>query len=134
MFLGHVGECFELDRRKSAERNLYALHTGRVPHCVRAFGQTGLRVLQVLRLETVEALAVVITLAVRAAAQARLGEELLVDLAEFAQFDLRVVNVDFPTPIGRNLACEFFLPRHTAECVAASRMRNKKIGNVGSVW
>ena len=134
MFFGDVCQNFELPGIEAAERNLDALHAGRIPHRVRAFSQTGLRILQVLRLKTVKALAVVVALAVRAASQARFRKKLFVDLAEFAQFHLRVVNVDFTTPVGRDLVGEFFLPRHTPECVAASPMRNKKIGSGAVDW
>ncbi len=114
ILLGDIGECFELRRVQAAERDLDPLHTGRVPFGVRPLGQTGLRIAQLLRAEAIKPLPVVITLAVRAAPQPRLGEKLLVNFAEFAQLQLRLININFLRPRRRDLTGEFFLPSHSA--------------------
>ena len=55
-------------------------------------------------------LAVVVALAVGAAAQARFGEEALVELALFAQGDFRLEDVDFARQLLRHLPGELLLP------------------------
>ena len=56
------------------------------------------------------ALAVVVALAVRAAAEAGLGEDLFVDLALLAQRDLGFEAVDLPGPILADLALKLVFP------------------------
>src|SRR6185295_10718710 len=67
---------------------------GRVPDRVGTLGQIRTRVLELLRALAVVALPVVVALAVDAAPQASLGEELLVDLAAAPQLELRLENLD----------------------------------------
>ncbi|MDZ7735624.1 MAG: hypothetical protein U5P41_05620 [Gammaproteobacteria bacterium] len=53
------------------------------------------RVMQLAGLDAVVALAIVVALAVGAAAQTRLGEQLVVDLALLFQVDLGLEGIDF---------------------------------------
>jgi len=93
IFLRDVGQRLELLRIQAAERDLDALHAGRVPHGIGALGQRSRGVGQLLGFAAVPALAVVVALAVDAAPQAGLREHLLFDLALLAQLDLRLVNI-----------------------------------------
>ncbi len=63
-----------------------------------------------LRLLAVVALTVVVALAVDCRAQARLGEQLLFDLALLAQLDLGLEDVDLSAQSSRMLAVEAFFP------------------------
>ena len=101
VFLGQLGQHFELARVDPAKRDLDALHAGGIPEGHGAFGQRAGRVDQALGLHAVPALAVVVALAVGAAAQAGFGEELLVEAPALAQLDLVFVDVDLTPEIGR---------------------------------
>ena len=103
IFFGNIRQDLQLFGGDAAKRNLDALHPRRIPRGVRPFGQPGVRIGQPLRLETVEPLGVIVPLAIRPAAQARFCEKFLVDLAQFAQFHLRLKNINFLAELGRNL-------------------------------
>ena len=55
-------------------------------------------------------LAVVVTLAVDAAAQASFSENLLVDLALLAQLHLLLEDIDLAAKVGRNSLAQLFIP------------------------
>ena len=105
-----VGDDAHLRRVHRAERDLDAEHARRVEIGVRALGQLAVR--QLLRFDAVVALAIVVALPVGAAAEARLGEDLLIDLALLAQLDLGLELVDLAGPILADLPLEFVLPSH----------------------
>ncbi len=104
IFLGQIGHGFELIGVHAAAGNLDALHARRVPHRVGTFGQLAGWIGNVLDFGAVVALAVVVTLAVGAAPQARFGEKALVYLALFPQGDFGFENVDFASQMFRHLA------------------------------
>src|SRR5262249_40685552 len=93
-----------------AERDLDPLHARRVPEGARTLGELGRRKRERLLVASVVTLAVVVSLAVDAAAEPRLGEELLLDSPLFSKVNLSLEDVDFSAPRGRNLALEGLLP------------------------
>ncbi len=104
VLFGQLGQRIELVGGQLAVRDFDALHTRRIPHRDRALGELTGRERQGLRLLAVVALPVVVALAIGPAAQARLGEQLLLDLPLLAQFDLSLENVDLARPVFAHLA------------------------------
>jgi hypothetical protein len=94
IFLGEFRHRFELPGVQAAIGDLDALHPRRVPKCARAFG-VGSGIFQFSRLVAVVALAVVVTLPIGAAAEARFGEHLVVDLAMLFKLHFMIEFVDF---------------------------------------
>ena len=109
VLLGDVGEDIHLSRVQAPEGYLDALHARRIPHGLHALGRRGGK-RQAAVGDAVVALAVVITLAVGAAAQPRLGEQLVLDLALLLELDLAFEDVDFAREIERHPVCEAFFP------------------------
>jgi hypothetical protein len=94
VLFGEVGESFELSGVEAAEGDLDALHAGRIPHGVGAFGvRRGVG--EGAGGGAVVALAVVITLAVSAAAEAGFSKDAVLNLALFFEGDLAVEDVEF---------------------------------------
>src|SRR6185436_4171621 len=91
-------------------RDLDPLHAGRVPHRAGTLGDLLRREHQRLRLLAVVALPVVVALAIGAAPQPRLREQLLLDLAALPQLDLRLEDVDLAAPGFRDPGAEGLLP------------------------
>jgi hypothetical protein len=83
---------------------------GRVPERVGALGRLRLERERALG-DAVVALAVVVALSVNAAAQARLCDHLLVELAPLAQLELRLELIDLLRPARIHPIGEGFLPR-----------------------
>src|SRR5689334_3735140 len=110
VLLGAVGEHLELLSGQPTERNLDALHAGRVPLCLRAFQQPAMGVRDFLCLRAVVTLAIVVALAVDTTPQAELGEDFLLELALFTQLDLALESVDFFGDVGRDLRRKGVLP------------------------
>src|SRR5215831_13340119 len=110
IFFSEISHRFELLGVKAAARNLDALHAGRVPHGHGALGEFAGGILHLLDFGAVAALAVVVTLSVSAAAEARFGENALVELALLAESNLRVKNIDLVRPAFGNFSRE--LLRH----------------------
>ena len=114
IFLGQLRHGFQLLGVQPAAGNLDALHAGRVPHRIGALGQRRPRDSAISwTFCAVVPLAVVVALAVGAPAQARFGEQALVDLALLAQRDFRFEDVDFARQLLRHFPgklaahCEF---------------------------
>ena len=124
VFFGNLRQDLELFGRDSSKGDLDALHPGRIPRRVGPLGQTGMRIGQALRLQTVEPLGIIIALAVRATAKPGLCKKFLIDFTEFAQFHLRLENINFLAELGRNLRTKFCLPCHAIQCEATRRFRN----------
>src|SRR5262249_39764469 len=80
VLFGKLRQSLELSGVQSAEGNLDALHSRRVPECVGTLGSIG-RIFQLLLGAAVMALAVIVTLAVGAAAETGLGEDAIFDLS-----------------------------------------------------
>ena len=108
IFFGQLGQHDHLLGVQAAERNLDALHARRIPVRVRPFRQR--RIQKLLRRQAVVALAIVIPLPIRAAAEARFGEDFLVDLALLAQRDLSFKRIDLLTEVGRDPVGELIFP------------------------
>jgi hypothetical protein len=81
-----------------------------VPQRLRPLGELARREIDGALLDAVVAPAVVVALAVGAAAQARLREHLLVELALLAQLDLRLEDLDLAREVGGHAAAEALLP------------------------
>src|SRR5437899_12448661 len=96
VFLSEFGERLQLRSIQTTGWNLDALHSRRVPHSVGALGEVGGREIQLLDFLPVAAMTVVIALPVGTAAQASLGEQLLIELSLLAQRDLGLKMVDLP--------------------------------------
>ena len=94
-----------------ARRNLYALHAGGVPQRIWAFGEVARRKIELLNFVTVVALTIVVALAVGAAAQARLGEEPLFQLALLTEHEFGLEYVHLALQMLRHLPIEFFFPQ-----------------------
>ena len=109
VFLGKISEGFKLRGVQPAERNLDAHHAGRVPQRVRPFDDAS-RQLELLNALAVVSLSVVVTLAVDAAPQARLGENFLVDLALLAQLHLLLEDIDLAPELFRDPRRELVFP------------------------
>ncbi len=116
IFFGQLGHGLELCRVEPARGNLDALHARRVPHSVRTLSQFARRKIQPLDFLPIAALAIVVTLAVSASAQPRLGEETLVQFSLLAQGDVGFKRVNFAGQILRDrlpdLAGELFFPKY----------------------
>ena len=87
--------------RYSAERNFDAHHSGRVPKSIGPFEYV-CAVFELLDKLAVVTLAVVVALAVDAAPQAGFGENLLIDLALFAELHLLLEDIDLTAQIRGN--------------------------------
>src|SRR5512135_2282859 len=98
IFLSQFSHDLQLLRIDPAKRNLDALHAGCIPESVGTFGRPGFtsRELQSLSRFAIPALTIIIALTVGSASQTRLSKQLLIELALFAQFDLGLVDLDFP--------------------------------------
>ncbi len=94
VLLADLGQDIELLGGESAHGDLDPLHAGGVPHRAGALRDLARGEHDVLGALAVVALPVVVPLAVDAAAQARLREELLFYLSKLAQLNLRLENVD----------------------------------------
>ncbi len=99
-----LGKCLQLSGVQSAERNLDALHAGRVPKRARPFGSVGGRIGELLCSAAIVAFAVVVSLAISAAAKAGLGEYPVLDLALLLKDDLVLEDVEFRSQMRRHLA------------------------------
>ncbi len=100
VFLGHVGQHFHLPRVQAAEGNFNALHSRSVPERFRALGKRVVREIQVLGGDAVVAPAIVVALTVRAAAQPRFGEDLVLDLPLLLQGNLCFEGINLGRPRG----------------------------------
>ena len=110
ILLGKLGQHIQLIRGQAPERNLDPLHPRCVPHRIRPLDQVSAGKLQDLRIAAVEPFAVIVTLAVNTAAQAGFGENGVVDLVLFPQFDLRGEYVHLPAHFVGYAIRENFLP------------------------
>ena len=95
VFFGEFGHDFQLGGVHGPKRNLDALHAGGVPQGRRAFGERVMGERKLAYLDAIVAVAVVVTLAVIAAAEAGFGEDALVDPTFAAQFDFGIKDIDF---------------------------------------
>ena len=109
IFLGQFRHDLHLGRIEPAEGQLDPQHAGGVPHRAGTLGGL-VREWQLAAFGAVIALPVVVALAIGAAAQAGLGENLFVDLPLLAQLDLRLELVDFATDGLGQLAFEVLFP------------------------
>src|SRR5690606_35678889 len=110
VLLGELADRLELLGAQLPHRDLDALHARRVPHRVGPFGQLTGRVVELLGLLSVVPLAVVVTLPIHATAQARLGEQLFLDLPLLPKVELRLVDVDLARPVLADLPRQGLLP------------------------
>ncbi len=110
ILLGHLREDVELIGRDLAVGDLDPLHAGGVPQRARPLGDVLGGEHERLGLLAIVALAVVVPLAVGTATEARLGEQLLLDLPLLAQLDLRLEDVDLASPGFWDARAEAFLP------------------------
>jgi hypothetical protein len=94
VFLGEIGQRVHLSGIQAAERDLDALHPGRVPECIRAFGQIR-GVFQFLGSNAIVAMPIVVTLAVGASPQTSFRKHLFIEFALLSQLDFRFKDADF---------------------------------------
>ena len=109
VFFGQLGEDVALVGRDAAERDLDPLHAGCVPDGADTFRQAIL-VSEFLCVDAIEALAIVVTLAIDAPSQTRFSEELVGDLVLPFKLHLRFVDVDLFSEVGRDAAAQLFFP------------------------
>jgi hypothetical protein len=109
ILLGECGQLLELSGRHAAEGDLDALHARRIPDRVRSLGRARVEGEGLLG-DPVVSLAVVVTLAVDATPQTRLGEDLLFELALLAKLDLPLEEIDLLLPAGVHATRQGFLP------------------------
>ena len=129
ILFGQVGEEVHLVGIQTAKRDLDPLHARRIPQRVGPFGDPLGRELERLNPRAVVPLAVVVPLSIYSAAQARLGEHLVVELALALQRGLAFKGIDFARQVSRQPVGQLFLPRqhhHTSPCPYTSGSRRAR--------
>src|SRR6185369_168894 len=99
---------------------LDALHARCIPQRLGALEQTG-RVLEAAGGDAVVPLSIVVPLPVGAAAEAGLGEHLVVDFALPLELNLSFEDVDLARPVARHLVGQLLSPRREHLGVTSSR-------------
>ena len=113
VFLAKIGQHLQLRGVQAAERNLDALHAGRVPQGVGSLGVGG-GIVQRAGGLAVGPLTVVIALPVGAAPQPGFGEDAVLDFALFLERDLVFEHVELGGEMLRNTIAQLRFPLEIA--------------------
>src|SRR5689334_13307836 len=100
-----IGQRIHLLGSETAKRDLDALHARGVPKRLRTFGQILAGIGQLLRLNTIVAMAIVVTLAICAATKSRLGEDFFIKLALLTKGNLFLENINFVSELRLDTVC-----------------------------